>query len=254
MKLVSIPTNLPPQSALFSDLLEGKAPDGEAQKWVRFSLGWEDTTHWYLVLFRNLYVERVSENALVGLLAHHIPQGFCFSWKGHLLMLVGCQDWDRVAGDLSKVLEDAGFRCGVSMPFSNWEELPVSFRQAEVALDYAGEQEIVSMCEGHAWNYLVNEVARRLRDERMLHPAIERLEEYDRRNGGSDLARTLYEYLRNERSLTRTARALFLHRNSLRYRLLRIGEIISADLDNPDTRMHLMLSYEIKSKKKNDKI
>ncbi len=54
--------------------------------------------------------------------------------------------------------------------------------------------------------------------------------------------RTLREFLRAHGSVNAAARALFLHRNTVRQRLKRIGELDGADLDDADTRMALHLA------------
>ena len=54
--------------------------------------------------------------------------------------------------------------------------------------------------------------------------------------------RTLEEFLRNHGSLNAVARALFLHRNTVRQRLKRIGELTGADLEDADQRMQLYLA------------
>jgi len=41
-----------------------------------------------------------------------------------------------------------------------------------------------------------------------------------------------------------TAEALFIHRNTLQYRMDRIAEIASIDLDNPETRLALQLAIK----------
>ena len=48
-----------------------------------------------------------------------------------------------------------------------------------------------------------------------------------------------------ERSLVKTAAELFIHRNSLMYRIKRIGEIVDVDLDDAGGRAYLLLSYEL---------
>jgi DNA-binding PucR family transcriptional regulator len=54
--------------------------------------------------------------------------------------------------------------------------------------------------------------------------------------------RTLGAYLDNYGSLTRTAEALHLHRNSVAYRIKRIFELLDADPDEPDERLILQLA------------
>jgi DNA-binding PucR family transcriptional regulator len=67
------------------------------------------------------------------------------------------------------------------------------------------------------------------------------LQEYDRAHYG-DLVKTLAAYLRHGGNSTQTADALFMHRNSLRYRLARIRAISGMDLDDPDTRLALQVA------------
>jgi sugar diacid utilization regulator len=69
--------------------------------------------------------------------------------------------------------------------------------------------------------------------------AVERLMEYDRRRR-SQLVATLEQYLRDRRSIATTARALYIHPNTLRQRLDRIEKLSGLDLANED-----LLSLEL---------
>lgn len=57
-----------------------------------------------------------------------------------------------------------------------------------------------------------------------------------------DELRTLEEFLRAHGSVNGVARALFLHRNTVRQRLKRIGRLTGADLEDADQRMQLYLA------------
>jgi GAF domain-containing protein len=69
--------------------------------------------------------------------------------------------------------------------------------------------------------------------------AVERLMEYDRRRR-SQLVATLEQYLRDRRSIATTARALYIHPNTLRQRLDRIEKLSGLDLADED-----LLSLEL---------
>jgi DNA-binding PucR family transcriptional regulator len=69
--------------------------------------------------------------------------------------------------------------------------------------------------------------------------AVERLMDYDRRRR-SQLVETLEQYLRDRRSIATTARALFIHPNTLRQRLERIEKLSGLDLAAED-----LLSLEL---------
>lgn len=54
--------------------------------------------------------------------------------------------------------------------------------------------------------------------------------------------RTLQAYLDHQGSVSRTARALFLHRNAVAYRIKRIAELLHVDLTDPEDRLALQLA------------
>jgi DNA-binding PucR family transcriptional regulator len=65
--------------------------------------------------------------------------------------------------------------------------------------------------------------------------------DYDSRKN-SDLVRTLTVYLENGGNYIATAKALFVHPSTLKYRLQRIRDIGRYDLNDPETRFSLQLS------------
>ncbi|HEY65567.1 MAG TPA: hypothetical protein G4O02_13455 [Caldilineae bacterium] len=71
------------------------------------------------------------------------------------------------------------------------------------------------------------------------------LEEYDRRHG-TELVRTLEVYFHQLGNLSRAAEVMYLHRNTLIYRLERIASILGIDLDDPETRLCLQLALKIR--------
>ncbi len=69
---------------------------------------------------------------------------------------------------------------------------------------------------------------------------VEPLVAYDQERG-SDLIRTLKVYLAAGANASEAADRLFLHRNSLLYRLARIGELTDLDLKDSWVRLALQL-------------
>lgn len=66
------------------------------------------------------------------------------------------------------------------------------------------------------------------------------LEDYDREHN-SDLIRTLTVFFAMNANASEAAERLFLHRNSMAYRLDRIQQITALDLKSPETRLALRL-------------
>lgn len=55
----------------------------------------------------------------------------------------------------------------------------------------------------------------------------------------------LYHYLNTERNISLTAKRVHMHRNSVIYRLQRIQDVLNLDLDDPDVRLRLMITFKI---------
>jgi DNA-binding PucR family transcriptional regulator len=62
---------------------------------------------------------------------------------------------------------------------------------------------------------------------------------------GSDFEKTLRAYYACGASVSGTADALFLHRNSVRYRLDRVRALLGADIDHPAVSATLIAAFSI---------
>ncbi|WP_438823690.1 helix-turn-helix domain-containing protein [Bacillus sp. JJ1764] len=67
---------------------------------------------------------------------------------------------------------------------------------------------------------------------------------YDKENN-TDYYETLQAYLLNRQNLNETANQLFIHRNTIKYRLNKINELSKIDLTNGETVFQLAYSYKI---------
>ena len=76
--------------------------------------------------------------------------------------------------------------------------------------------------------------------EQVLGPLLE----YDHQHGTA-LVRTLGYYLESGRNLEGSARAMFIHVNTLKYRLKRMQEIASLDLNSAEQRFNVHLAVKI---------
>jgi purine catabolism regulator len=71
--------------------------------------------------------------------------------------------------------------------------------------------------------------------------------------GGGDLIETLEAFFDRLGNLSQTAEKLFLHRNSLLYRMERIAQLTGLDLNNPDTRLTVHLALKVRKMLRLDK-
>jgi DNA-binding PucR family transcriptional regulator len=64
-------------------------------------------------------------------------------------------------------------------------------------------------------------------------------------DGRADLLATLREFVRADGNVAETAKACFIHKNTLRYRLQRLHEVLGRDPTEPDVKFHLRMAFDL---------
>jgi len=138
-------------------------------------------------------------------------------------------------------LKQAASRSGASFVFQDINQLKDAYSQAEIAITYGtnipGD---IQTCNACAVAYSIN-LLRSTSHADLRHPGIQKLNQYDALHH-SNLAKTLWLFLLNERNNTETAKQLFIHKNTLAYRISRIEEITGISLNDAEIRFHLLIS------------
>lgn len=133
---------------------------------------------------------------------------------------------------------------GFSLPdYSGIKEIPRFYRQAEYALErnkHLPKPKAIQYFENMAPEYILTSSAP-LEDKIMAcMPSILRL--WQEQQNGSEMFRTLFSFLSNERSVAHTSAELFLHRNTTVYRIKKIQENMKLDLEDPEIRNYCYIS------------
>lgn len=84
--------------------------------------------------------------------------------------------------------------------------------------------------------------------DRFYEENLQPLEEYDA-EWETELVPTISVYLKHGANLNSAARALYIHRHTLRYRLEQIAEILKVDIDSQDVLLNLQIALMIKDMK-----
>lgn len=167
------------------------------------------------------------------------PEVWFPRFKNRMADLLARQDAWRVGETI---------RVGVGRLASGLEELAVRYREARQAVligqrlfaaqpvTYFGELGIYRLL----FHLQGSEDVRAFYDE-----VLGALIAYDRRTD-NELVETLEAYFACNGNLSEAARRLHLHRNSLLYRLERIGEVLHANLEDADTRLSLQVALKMR--------
>jgi hypothetical protein len=117
-----------------------------------------------------------------------------------------------------------------------------SLAEAELALSL-GKADVVQIEELGVMGFLASD-ADPVRLRSMVDQWIGGLVAHDAEHG-SELVLTLGKFLRNKMGIATTARELYVHSSTLKYRLRRIQELSRHDLRNPDERFNLELACRV---------
>jgi purine catabolism regulator len=148
--------------------------------------------------------------------------------------------------EVSRACRGLGLRFGAAIGISELHEGPTGVTRAyREAVDAAtigrallGDGGAISYSQLGAYRYLV-QIAPEDAPHDRLRAAVDLLIEYDAKRRTA-LLDTLERYLADRRSVIESARALFIHPNTLRQRLARVEELTGLNLDADD-----LLSLEL---------
>lgn len=166
-------------------------------------------------------------------------------YQEQLILLAYAPDeagFDTLTVKLSHFFASHKFRCGVSNHFRSMGDLRGYYKQAAAALDTAPEDGLYFYRD-----IMLERMLSHIPREQvpfLISPDIFRLQEAAPEYSFS-LIDTLKTYLECNCNLIRTAERLFLHKNTLLYRLNHIKNIIRCDLNDADERLLLTLSFRL---------
>lgn len=174
------------------------------------------------------------------------PAGTLLAARGAEVVLLADRepDWESLRRSVMRELGGGRARMGVGECCERVNEFPRSYRQAKLALRLPATAEwddrSIRFDDLGVYRLLVG-----IEDlgevERFVQHWLGDLLAYDEQRG-SELVRTLSQYLARGGSYELTAESLIVHRNTLKYRLQRIRQIGGLDLSDPDTCFNLQLA------------
>ncbi|MGI9950921.1 helix-turn-helix domain-containing protein [Moorellaceae bacterium AZ2] len=174
------------------------------------------------------------------------PEGHSVVYKSYIGILVPSVS-DTQREELIMLAKNENVDIGISWPFSDIVEFKRHFNQAVSAIKLAHlfglTNQVLDYSDFHYYDLLSN-YAGRIPLEHFCHPALRVLREYDKANN-TDLYTTLRAYLECNLNQCAAAKALFIHRNSLIYRIKRIKQVTGLDLNDHKVVRSLIDSFRI---------
>jgi len=138
------------------------------------------------------------------------------------------------------------FVIGAGLRFSMMEKIVNSFKQAQLTLKFAdfiqGKNKVYNYQDLGVFKLLF-----KLDEETLLEyyqETLGEIDEYDKTHG-TDLIDTLQVYFRENGNSIRTAKKMFVHKNTLLYRLKKVEDITGKNVDRMQDRLSLLIGLII---------
>lgn len=134
----------------------------------------------------------------------------------------------------------------VGYSFDEWYQIEQSYTQAKLAHNNrkkedpfepiiyyrdSGVEQLFNHLNRNEITYFCNSVLKELA--------------YPTEDSKLDLRETLDTYLRNQGEITQTANELFIHRNTVKYRINRCEEMLGEKVDDPEVSLNIRLALEL---------
>lgn len=196
--------------------------------------------------------EKARDQNMLYLLKHSMekryPRLICCFFHDALVYLLHAPSPTDLARNCFAHLRLEGYsgqiRAGVSLPFEGLENITTFYAQAHYAMQRADKNQPANFYDVATEYLTLNSMSR----ECIFACEPNVREMWFREPGKRDYLKTLQVYLEYERAATLAANQLFIHKNTLNYRIKYLLERFGWNLDDPHIRNYLRLSMYILSR------
>ena len=236
---------------ILSDAIAGASPLETQQRAKVASLKFPDSM--CVMVMRPLsykeygFLEYVLQPAVSKVLAGNT----CFPWQSYLVAVLPADENGNLTAEMEKafteIAEEYHVLVGISNSFSDIAQFSRYYDQAQTALSFSKRfsyNKPLFYYLDYAFFVLLDHEDGSQTLDQYCHPALAKLQAYDEENN-TELFETLMLYTQTGFSKSRTTKKLFLHRNSVAYRLQQIEEICGIDLSDEKLLFTMQISFNI---------
>ena len=199
-------------------------------------------------------IERRKIAFQIELCFEKIDSSYAFFWyDGYFVLIVNNLKADALKVIIDKMhkrakkrIDDKRVYLGIGSQMKDLGQVYLSYKRAKAAILMAMQFElpIVFFEDMGVYQILFSIEDKQILIE-MYHRLLQPLIDYDQKHHG-ELEKTLFYYLIYGESQITMAKNLYMHRNTINYRMNKIKELLNCQLDTFEEKVPYMLSYYIK--------
>lgn len=239
-------------SFFLSDLLDSQIKDPTLIEKRLQSLNWKTTEFMFIMTIREKQTDIFDRKAqLISKQLHqHLPHSRWVIFEGRIVFLVclpdASKDIFKAGSHLEHYLSINNLGASVSRCFNGFLNLRKYYEESLIAYDFG----LQLNPGGHIYLYedfICHHIGKIISEKHNLpdfyHEGVLQLKEYDKQHN-TNLMETLSVYLTFPDSPTKASEKLFIHKNTLFYRMGKIKELFSMDLSNGEERLKIHLTIK----------
>jgi hypothetical protein len=235
--------------AFLADLLDGAVVSGGVISNLYSMLGWDEQAPLivYKITLSPQAFDKVLFTWINKSLSERFPNTVIFSYQNALVLVSNRfrNEARTLESAIDQLLALGNSRCGASLPFCGLDKLASYYEQAGYAAETdAASPKKIHFFEECAYTCLAKAFRTHLNWHDWIHPSLFRLMETDA-SQGTEYFKTLYCFLLHKGHYGNTVKELFIHRNTLTYRLSRIESILNVDIHDERIFAYLRFCYEM---------
>lgn len=236
---------------LLLDLLNESAELSTVEERLKL-LGWKlpDQSHTIVVKSEDMSISVPVQDQITNLIRNTARSVIDLVYNGYLVLLVGFPDAGSQA-DIMSELKDALIKydlaAGISAPVKDIKKLKSHTLQAINSIRIGQEdspENRIYYYEDYVVDSLLLTVSGQLDLTEFYHPYIGIIENYDTKNQ-TDYLETLKKYVSCNGNLKAAAGELWIHRNTMSYRIEKISEILGIDSFDQKLITDLQISFKL---------
>lgn len=233
-------------------LMGNHIPTADARSYVE-AIRWNEKPYHYIMALCPMEYEGVPAMPLYDILEEAGAQANCHALIFDSRVLCICSlkhpvdGWEASFPILVKVMQKYRLFAGISQSFENPALMNTYYRQAKSTAQIAAvlRNRKPFCCYNDVSLYHLFEALPGDTDLRQFcHEKILALESYDTKHN-TDLAPTLHAYLESRCSISKTAEKMFVHRNTIHYRIRKCYELLECELEDGDDFFSCIFSLRI---------
>ncbi|MDF2671772.1 MAG: putative transcriptional regulator, PucR family [Clostridiales bacterium] len=234
------------ENELLRDLVKGNIPSESVCENRVKSLDWKLGSLFEVWLISNIDIQRIGGEhfgPIQSIITKRILNSrVCFTSKQ--IIVLATYDEKRLIRKAVEHIEEYcrknRLRFGIGRSYSMLMEISKSYKDAERALLLA-EMLKKGQTTYYYNNMVVYDMLSQISNKTFFNDGLHRLAEYDK-SQGTDYIKTLLSYFQNGLNLSKTAEDMYVHRNTIAYRLKKAEEILGCNMENYQSRLQLELS------------